>query len=99
MRIAPQRSGSFAGRGHRFGSGRRRGARGRRGGAGAAETGRPAPLSRFFPRQDLVVYAEFDGLDAHRDGWRKTAAYRMLNETTTGAMLEQTLTRLLDDCS
>ena len=51
----------------------------------------PPPLSRYFPRQDLVVYAEFDGLDAHRDGWKKTAAYRVLNETTTGAMLEQTL--------
>src|SRR5262249_47190543 len=41
-------------------------------------------------------YAEFDGLDAHRDAWMKTAAYRLLNETTTGAMLEQTLTRLLE---
>lgn len=49
---------------------------------------KPAPLSRFFPRQDLIVYAEFDGLDAHADLWRKTAAYRLLNETTTGAMLE-----------
>ena len=28
--------------------------------AGAAG---PAPLARYFPRQDLVVYAEFDGLD------------------------------------
>ncbi len=56
----------------------------------------PPPLSRYFPRQDLVVYAEFDGLDAHRDGWKKTAAYRVLNETTTGAMLEQTLSRFLD---
>ena len=42
------------------------------------------------------MYAEFDGLDAHRDAWRRTAAYRVLNETTTGAMLEQTLSRLLD---
>src|SRR5262249_60093929 len=56
----------------------------------------PAPLARYFPRQDLVVYAEFDGLDAHRDAWMKTAAYRLLNETTTGAMLEQTLARLLE---
>ena len=57
---------------------------------------RPAPLARYFPRQDLVVYAEFDGLDAHRDAWTKTATYRLLNETTTGAMLEQTITRLLE---
>ncbi len=56
----------------------------------------PAPLARYFPRQDLVVYVEFDGLDAHRDAWTKSAAYRLLNETTTGAMLEQSAARLLD---
>ncbi len=55
-----------------------------------------APLARYFPRKDLVVYAEFDGLDAHRDAWTKSAAYRILNETTTGAMLEQTLAHVLD---
>src|SRR5689334_11848169 len=57
----------------------------------------PPPLARYFPRQDLVVYMEFDGLDAHRDAWKKTATYRVLTETTTGAMLEQTLARLLDE--
>ncbi|MFI5460254.1 MAG: DUF1559 domain-containing protein [Isosphaerales bacterium] len=56
----------------------------------------PAPLARYFPRQDLVVYAEFDGLDAHRDAWTKTAAYRLLTETTTGAMYEQSISRILD---
>ena len=55
----------------------------------------PAPLARYFPRQDLVVYAEFDGLDAHRDAWTRTAAYRLLNETTTGAMYEQSISRIL----
>jgi prepilin-type processing-associated H-X9-DG protein len=54
------------------------------------------PLARYFPRQDLVVYVEFDGLDAHRDAWTKSAAYRLLNETTTGAMLEQSVAHLLD---
>jgi prepilin-type processing-associated H-X9-DG protein len=57
---------------------------------------RPASLARYFPRQDLVVYAEFEGLDAHTDLWRKTAAYRLLNETTTGAMLEDLIAQLLD---
>jgi len=56
----------------------------------------PAPLARYFPRQDLVVYAEFDGLDAHRDAWTRTAAYRLLNETTTGAIYEQSISRILD---
>src|SRR5262245_47970924 len=62
-----------------------------------SKTGSRAPLARYFPREDLVVYAEFDGLDAHRDAWKKTATYRVLNETTTGAMLEQTLARFLDE--
>jgi hypothetical protein len=60
------------------------------------ERDRPAPLARFFPREHLVVYAEFDGLDAHRDPWRQTAAYRLLNETTTGEMLEQMVARVAD---
>jgi len=62
----------------------------------AAGAAGPVPLARYFPRQDLVVYAEFDGLDAHRDAWTKTAAYRLLNETTTGAMYEQSISRILD---
>jgi prepilin-type processing-associated H-X9-DG protein len=64
---------------------------------GPSKPSDPPPLARYFPRQDLVVYAEFDGLDAHRDAWKKTATYRVLNETTTGAMLEQTLARFLDE--
>jgi prepilin-type processing-associated H-X9-DG protein len=55
-----------------------------------------APLARYFPRQDLVVYAEFEGLDAHRDAWNKSAAYRLLSETTTGAMLEHSIVQVLD---
>ena len=58
--------------------------------------GGPVPLARYFPRRDLVVYAEFDGLDAHRDTWTKSAAYRLLNETTTGAMLEESAAHLID---
>src|SRR5436305_1340662 len=64
---------------------------------GPSKPAGPPPLARYFPRQDLVVYAEFDGLDAHRDAWKQTATYRVLTETTTGAMLEQTLARLLDE--
>jgi hypothetical protein len=50
---------------------------------------KPASLARFFPSRDLVAYVEFDGLDAHADLWHKTAAYQLLNQTTTGAMLEE----------
>ena len=62
----------------------------------ATKAPRPSPLARYFPLRDLVVYAEFDGLDAHREAWEKTSAYRLLNETTTGAMFEQSAARLLD---
>ncbi|WP_406694895.1 DUF1559 domain-containing protein [Singulisphaera sp. Ch08] len=59
----------------------------------AAET---VPLARYFPKQDLAVYAEFDGLDTHGELWRKTAAYRLLNETSTGAMLESVLVQIAE---
>ena len=64
--------------------------------AGADDPARQASLARFFPSQDLVAYAEFDGLDAHSDLWRKTAAYRLLNQTTTGAMLEEIVAQVAD---
>ncbi len=63
--------------------------------AGDPKPGRAA-LARFFPSQDLVAYVEFDGLDAHPDLWRKTAAYRLLNQTTTGAMLEEIVAQVAD---
>ena len=40
------------------------------------------------PRQDLIAYLEFDGLDAHADAWKKSAAYKLLNDTKLGALLE-----------
>ena len=45
------------------------------------------PLARFVPRDNLIFYVDFDGLDAHAEAWRKTAAYRMLNQTPLGVML------------
>jgi prepilin-type processing-associated H-X9-DG protein len=62
----------------------------------AAAPAKAGSLARFFPREDLVVYAEFDGVDAHAAAWKRTAAYRLLNETTTGAMLETIVTQLAD---
>ncbi len=52
------------------------------------------PLARYFPSQDLVAYVEFDGLEGHREGWQKTAAYRLLSETTTGEMYRAALSRI-----
>jgi prepilin-type processing-associated H-X9-DG protein len=57
---------------------------------------KPAALARYFPRQDLVIYAEFDGFDAHDGLWRKTAAYRVLNETRTGSMLDDIARQLAE---
>ena len=44
--------------------------------------------ANLIPADNLLFHAEFDGLDAHAAAWRKTAAYRVLTETSTGAMLE-----------
>ncbi len=54
------------------------------------------PLARYVPKDELIVYAELSGLDAHYDAWRKTATYKMLNETGAGAMLEETLAQTID---
>jgi prepilin-type processing-associated H-X9-DG protein len=45
-------------------------------------------LARYVPRQDLAFLLEFDGLDAHAAAWKNSAAYKLLNETKLGALLE-----------
>ena len=45
-------------------------------------------LARFVPRQDLLFYLEFDGVDAHATAWCATSAYKLLNETKLGVLLE-----------
>jgi len=47
-----------------------------------------ASLARYVPRQDLLFYLEFDGVDAHATAWRASAAYKLLNDTKLGALLE-----------
>jgi hypothetical protein len=54
------------------------------------------PLARYVARDGLVLYMGCDGLDAHTDAWKKTAACRMLNDTSLGAMLEDMTTQLAD---
>jgi hypothetical protein len=54
------------------------------------------PLPHFVPRDNLIFYLDFDGLDAHAEAWRKTAAYRMLNQTPLGVMLEEVAAQLLE---
>jgi len=54
------------------------------------------PLARYVPHENPILYAGTDGLDAHADAWKKTAAYKMLNDTPLGEMLETMGTQLAD---
>jgi prepilin-type processing-associated H-X9-DG protein len=54
------------------------------------------PLARYFPSDGLFAYAEFDGLSAHADLWHKSATYKLLTETTAGAMLQGIIIQLAD---
>jgi prepilin-type processing-associated H-X9-DG protein len=54
------------------------------------------PLARFVPAGQLAFYAEFQGLDAHAEGWRKSAAFKILNETKLGALLADLAAQGLD---
>jgi hypothetical protein len=56
----------------------------------------PVPLAQFVAADDLAALVEFAGLDAHGDAWRGTAAYKILNTTSTGPMLESLLAQVLD---
>jgi len=60
-----------------------------------APTGPPTPLSAYVPGEGILFYAEFAGLDAHADAWKRSSAYKILNETPTGAMLEEVVAQLL----
>ena len=56
----------------------------------------PRPLARYVQKEGLVFYAEHSGLDAHHDAWTKTAAYKILNETSLGHVLELMITQGAD---
>jgi prepilin-type processing-associated H-X9-DG protein len=51
--------------------------------------------ARFIPAEKLAVYLEFDGFNAHAEGWHKTAMYRVLNETSAGAMFDDLAGQIL----
>ena len=65
-------------------------------GATPTESAAPVPPGRYVAKDHLLVYAESAGLDAHAESWRKTASYKMLNETPLGVMLEEVAGQLLD---
>ncbi|MGO9813997.1 MAG: hypothetical protein ACLP53_24970, partial [Isosphaeraceae bacterium] len=46
------------------------------------------PLARYLPQQELAAYLEFEGLDTHASAWHNSAAYKLLHDTSLGALLE-----------
>jgi prepilin-type processing-associated H-X9-DG protein len=56
----------------------------------------PRPLAQRVPATDLFLYVEFDGFDAHAKEWKASAAYKALNQTTLGALLEDLAAQGLD---
>ena len=77
------------------GAGRRRGRAGDGPGPGDSPRpeARPGSLARYVPKQDnLFFYLEFDGLDAHQAAWKNSAAYKLLNDTKLGALIEDLAT-------
>ena len=62
----------------------------------ATKASRPAPSGPVLPgsRPGRLCRVRWRGCPSR--AWEKTAAYRLLTETTTGAMLEQSAARLLD---
>jgi hypothetical protein len=55
-----------------------------------------SPLSRFVPKENLVVYLEFSGLDSHEAAWKNTSCYKILNDTTFGEVLGAVSEQLLE---
>ncbi len=53
-------------------------------------------LARLIPGENLAAYIESTGLKEHEAAWRKTAMFKLLNETSAGAMLEETFRQLID---
>ena len=63
---------------------------------GQESSGDSSSLARYVPKDDVILYLEYEGLDAHADAWQKTAAYKILNNTPTGVMLEELAAQGLD---
>ena len=52
--------------------------------------------ARFVPSEGLAILLEHNGLDSRPEAWKGTAAYKMLNETPLGAMLEDITAQLVE---
>ena len=54
------------------------------------------PLARYIPAEGLAALVEHNGFNAHPQTWKGTALYKLLNETSLGAMLEDILGQVAD---
>ncbi|HMF35940.1 MAG TPA: hypothetical protein VKF17_04845, partial [Isosphaeraceae bacterium] len=61
-----------------------------------AQTDAAQPLARYIPAEGLAALVEHAGFDAYPEAWKGTAAYRMLNETSLGAMLKDIVSQVAD---
>ncbi len=60
-------------------------------------TAEPAPVPRrFIPAKGLVAYLEYEGLDAHADAWKASAAHGILVDGHAGSMMSELARQLLD---
>src|SRR3954470_773045 len=55
-----------------------------------------AEPGRRVPAKDLAVYVEYDGLEAHADAWKATAACAMFERTPAGAMTADIARQVID---
>jgi hypothetical protein len=53
-------------------------------------------LAPYIPREDLVFYLEFDGLDARPAAWHGSAAYKLLNDTKLGSLIQDLAEQVID---
>jgi hypothetical protein len=56
----------------------------------------PAELARLLPASGLTFYVEYDGLDAHSDAWKASAAREILVEKTAGSTMLGVERQILD---
>ncbi len=54
------------------------------------------PLSRLLPARGLVFYLEYDGLGAHAEAWKSTAACEILRQRSAGDMITDVARQALD---
>jgi hypothetical protein len=57
----------------------------------------PRPsTSRLLPARALTFYIEYDGLDAHSEAWKATAAYSLIHQQPTGQMVADISKQVID---